>query len=112
MTATATWANELDRMESTIAATLADAERRVRAADDAITAPPSPAAGRARRLTGRFDERVKKLAERVAAAEESAGAVGAELAAAEADLRRWAEQLATLRPRLAEPIRLPRGCNP
>jgi uncharacterized coiled-coil protein SlyX len=99
MTATGTWADELDRMGATIAATLADAERRVRAADDALTAPPSPAGGRARRLTGRFDDRVRKLAERVAAAEQSADTVGAELAAAETDLRRWAERLAALRQR-------------
>lgn len=99
MTVSATWADELDGMEATISATLADAERRARAAEDAHAAPLGPAAGRAKRLTGRFDERVTKLAERVAAAEQSADAVGAELAAAETELRRWAEQLAALRQR-------------
>jgi hypothetical protein len=94
------WQVALDQMDEALAAALADAERRERAAEDAAAAPVSPAASRCRTLAGRFDERVKQLAARVAEAERSAEAVGAELAAAETDLRHWADQLAGIRGRL------------
>lgn len=44
-------------------------------------------------IEARLDQRLQQLSQRVAEAEASAAIVGAELAAAEDELRRWVEQL-------------------
>lgn len=51
-------------------------------------------------IEARLDQRIRQLSERVADAEQSAEIVGAELAAAEDDLRRWVEQVGAIANRI------------
>jgi uncharacterized coiled-coil protein SlyX len=53
-----------------------------------------------RKTQTRINARLQKLGERIAAAERSADEVGAEIAAAENDLRQWHEQVHALHARL------------
>jgi chromosome segregation ATPase len=58
--------------------------------------------GLARAAHSRAGQRLKKLTDRIAAAEDSARSVGAEILAAESDLRAWQDQVRALQARLAE----------
>lgn len=86
------WMAMLTQVESTLAHSLEATT--IEVADEAVP--------KSRRIQGRLDARIRKLAQRVAEAGRSAEAVGAELEAAETDLRRWTQQVASINSALSE----------
>lgn len=83
------WYAVLAQVENTIAESLRDVERQ----EALVAGDPVTGLARMDRVQNRLNERIKKLADRVAEAERSAEIVGAELASAEAELRDWVAQI-------------------
>jgi len=83
------WVAVLNQVEISIARSLRDVNRQAAFVfNEPIAGVPNMD-----RVQSRLDQRIRELSERVAEAERSAEIAGAELAAAEAELRQWIEQM-------------------
>jgi septal ring factor EnvC (AmiA/AmiB activator) len=92
------WQSVLAEIESASARMIDTLDTRESDLDEATAGDE---AGIVRAAPSRAGQRLKKLTDRIAAAEESARSVGAEIVAAESDLRAWHDQVRALQARLA-----------
>ena len=86
------WHSVLQHLDATLQSSLQNLDQQ----ENWLTADDDAQSAADLELEARLDHRIRQLSARVTEAEQSAAVVGAELAAAEEDLRHWVEQIGVI----------------